>query len=46
MGRNLIKLFQKHYDIFKNAEWLDYAEVLSAKNIMDFDAAATSKQFG
>ncbi|KAJ3338375.1 hypothetical protein HDU91_001243 [Kappamyces sp. JEL0680] len=46
MGQNLSRMFQKHYHIFKNAEWLDIQDVMAAGNIMEFDAAATAKQFG
>jgi uncharacterized protein len=46
MGRNLSKVFKKHYDIFKNAEWLNMQEIEDAQDIMEFDHAATSKQFG
>ena len=46
MGKNLIRIFKKHHNIFKDAEWLDIKQIDEATNIMEIDAAATSKQFG
>ncbi|KAI8897791.1 Alpha/Beta hydrolase protein [Globomyces pollinis-pini] len=46
MGANLLRMFAKHLHIFKDAEWLDLDELNNAKNIVEFDAAATSKSFG
>lgn len=46
LSKSLIRMFSKHANVFKHAEWLDLAQVLSSKTVQDFDAAATIKQFG